>query len=251
MQTEEKQKLADFLDLTQDFFNSGYKNQKKDYNFEEDSPVLVSDSADTIDKIAGEIKACRNCRLRGTRTNSVPGEGAADPLVMVIGEGPGMDEDKQGRPFVGKAGQLLDKMLNSIGLSRNSNTFIANVVKCRPPGNRDPSPDETASCAYFLEKQILLLKPKFILAAGRIAAQTLLKTTDSIGKLHGNMTELKIGGCFFPLLVTYHPAAVLRNDELRRPVWEDLKLLKSKIEDANKITNKTQNVSGSDNSEGK
>jgi DNA polymerase len=151
---------------------------------------------------------------------------------MVIGEGPGSEEDAQGRPFVGKAGQLLDKMLDPIGLSRTSNCFIANIIKCRPPFNRDPSPEEAAACAHFLERQIELLKPKFILAAGRIAAQTLLKTTESIGKLRGNFFELNVGTSTYPLLVTYHPAFLLRSEEHKRPAWEDLKLLRSKIEES-------------------
>jgi len=242
MQAVEKQKLANFLDLTRNYLGSGYKGPQKDYNFKEDSPVFKTGSADTIDKIAEEIRACRNCRLRGTRTNAAPGEGAMSPLVMVIGEGPGMDEDKQGRPFVGRAGQLLDKMLASIGLSRNTNTFIANVVKCRPPGNRDPDSEETSSCAHFLERQILLLKPKFILAAGRVAAQTLLKTSEPIGKLRGIFTELKVKEIIFPFLVTYHPAALLRNEDLKRPAWEDLKLLRSRLEAANEITNLSEPV---------
>jgi DNA polymerase len=152
------------------------------------------------------------------------------PLVMVIGEGPGRDEDEQGRPFVGRAGQLLDKMLGSIGLSRNSNCFIANVVKCRPPNNRDPYPEETASCAHFLERQIKALKPKFILIAGRVAAQTLLKTTEPIGKIRGKFSEFETDSGAIPLLITYHPAALLRNEDLKRPAWEDLKLLRSKLD---------------------
>ena len=165
-----------------------------------------------------------------TRTNAAPGEGALQPLVIVIGEGPGAEEDAQGRPFVGRAGQLLDKMLASINLSRNSNCFIANVVKCRPPNNRDPYPEETAACAHFLERQITLLKPRFILAAGRVAAQTLLKTTEPIGKLRGKFKELTVGNMTLPFLATYHPAALLRNEDLKRPAWEDLKLLRSMLD---------------------
>jgi len=207
MTAAEKQKIANLLDLTHDFYSCGYKSEK----------------------IAAEIKACYNCGLGKTRTNAAPGEGSAQPLVMVIGEGPGADEDAQGRPFVGRAGQLLDKMLSSINLSRNTNCFIANVVKCRPPGNRDPYPEETSACAHFLERQITILKPKFILIAGRIAMQTLLKTTEAIGKMRGKITELAVGDAVYPMLITYHPAALLRNEELKRPAWEDLKLLRSKL----------------------
>jgi DNA polymerase len=122
-------------------------------------------------------------------------------------------------------------MLGAINLSRNTNCFIANVVKCRPPNNRDPYPEETIACAHFLERQITLLKPKFILIVGRIAMQSLLKTTEAIGKKRGKITELTIGDVTYPLLITYHPSAILRNIELKRPAWEDLKLLRSKLDE--------------------
>jgi len=239
MTAAEKQKTADFLDLARDYYASGYKGEKKEYHFEDDAPSVqsavknIDAGAESIEKIAEEIRACYNCGLGKTRTNAAPGEGVLQPLVMVIGEGPGADEDAQGRPFVGKAGQLLDKMLSSINLSRNTNCFIANVVKCRPPNNRDPYPEETSACAHFLERQITLLKPKFILVAGRIAMQTLLKTTEAIGKMRGKITELTAGNAVYPLLITYHPAALLRNEELKRPAWEDLKLLRSKLNELN------------------
>jgi len=250
MTAVEKQKMAGFLDIAQDFLNSGYHGANKEYRFYDDVPAeketqasQVNDCAqgtyiiksggesDSLEKIAAEIKACNNCPLGGLRKNAVPGEGITQPLVLVIGEGPGADEDAQGRPFVGKAGHQLDKMLISINLSRNTNCFIANAIKCRPPNNRDPYPDETASCAHFLERQIVQLKPKFILIVGRIAAQTLLKTTEPIGRLRGKFTELTVGNMTIPLIVTYHPAALLRNEDLKRPTWEDLKLLRSRIEE--------------------
>jgi len=238
----EKQKIADFLDLTHDYYSGGYKGEKKEYHFEDDAPAgiitavkteNIDNGAESIEKIAAEIRTCYNCQLGKTRTNAAPGEGVLQPLVLVIGEGPGADEDAQGRPFVGRAGQLLDKMLASINLSRNTNCFIANVVKCRPPNNRDPYPEETSACARFLERQITLLKPKFILIAGRVAMQTLLKTTEAIGKKRGKITELTVEDAVYPLLVTYHPAALLRNEELKRPAWEDLKLLRSKLNELN------------------
>jgi DNA polymerase len=148
---------------------------------------------------------------------------------MVIGEGPGADEDASGRPFVGRAGQLLDKMLFSIGLSRESNCFIANVIKCRPPQNRDPQPDETAACSSFLARQIQLLQPRFILCAGRIAGHTLLNTSEPIGSLRGRFINFQAGDREIPFLATYHPSALLRNEDLKRPAWEDLKLLRSAI----------------------
>lgn len=235
MTTTEKQKIADFLDLTGDFLGCGYRSEKKEYSFSEGKTVQPQSASNgnTLEQIAAEIKACKNCQLSEKRTNTAPGEGVNRPLVMVIGEGPGQEEDAQGRPFVGKAGQLLDKMLASINLSRNTNCFIANVVKCRPPNNRDPYPEETSACARFLERQITLLKPKFILIAGRVAMQTLLKTTEAIGKKRGKITELTVEDAVYPLLVTYHPAALLRNEELKRPAWEDLKLLRSKLNELN------------------
>jgi len=226
----DKQKIAEFLDITGDFLGCGYKSDKKDYQFYDDHATDSQSGADSLDQIAWEIKGCRNCPLCEKRHNAVPGEGAPQPIVMVIGEAPGEEEDKQGRPFVGKAGQLLDKMLDSICLSRSSNCFIANVVKCRPPGNHDPLPEETSACAHFLHRQITLLKPKFILFAGRIAAQTVLKTGEPLGKLRGRFHDLIIGDITIPAVATYHPAALLRNDDYKRPAWEDLKLLRSRIE---------------------
>ena len=249
MTAVEKQKTADFLDLAADFLGSGYRSAQRDYLFQDDEAPSAQkgetpsqsgadsiegvDNGDSIEKIAAEIRACANCSLAEKRTNAAPGEGVTRPLVLVIGEGPGAEEDAQGRPFVGRAGQLLDKMLASINLSRNTNCFIANVVKCRPPENRDPYPEETAACAHFLKRQIALLKPKFILVAGRVAAQSLLKTTEPVGRLRGKFIEYETENGKIPLLITYHPAALLRNEDLKRPTWEDLKLLRSKIEEAN------------------
>jgi DNA polymerase len=237
MITENMQKITDFLDIAGDFLGSGYKSSQKIYQFEDsikqadDIPLTIKNDNDTIESIEEEIRACKNCSLGSMRTNAAPGEGVSCPLVMVIGEGPGEDEDRQGRPFVGKAGQLLDKMLASIGLSRTENCFIANVIKCRPPNNRDPYPEEVSACSRFLERQINLLKPKCILVAGRVAAQSLLGTTESIGKLRGKFMELKLETGVYKLIATYHPAALLRNEEYKRPSWEDLKLLKAKLEE--------------------
>jgi DNA polymerase len=233
MDVAEKQKIANFLDITGDFLGSGYHNTRE-YQFVDDKSVKNDISEQSVlEQIASEIRACKNCQLAEQRTNAAPGEGVEYPIVMVIGEGPGHDEDAQGRPFVGAAGKLLDKMLASINLSRNTNCFIANVVKCRPPNNRDPYPEETAACAHFLERQIMYLNPKFILAVGKVAANTLLKTTESTGKLRSKFHKLNVGDTVYPLLVTYHPAALLRSEEYKRPAWEDLKLLRSKIEETN------------------
>jgi DNA polymerase len=270
MTAEEKTSLACFLDLAAAAKGSGYLLHELEYSFEDDEKIgsgewgvgsgdrtqsnnitsgtspdssnknisppkspLVPGAEDSLEKVAEDIKACTLCRLCETRTNAVPGEGVSRPLVMVIGEGPGKDEDTSGRPFVGIAGQLLDKMLSSIGLSRGENCFIANVVKCRPPQNRDPLPDETAACASFLARQIQLLQPRFILCAGRIAAHTLLDTSESIGKLRGKFINYQTGGREIPFIVTYHPSAILRNEDFKRPTWEDLKLLRSTIETSN------------------
>ena len=180
---------------------------------------------DSIDAIAQKIHSCTSCKLFSTRTNVVPGMGVENPDVLIIGEGPGEEEDRQGLPFVGRAGQLLDKMLNAIELDRNANCFIANIVKCRPPKNRDPEPDECASCRTFLDSQIDALQPKMILAMGRIASHNLLNTDSSLGRLRNNFYEYKN----IPVLVTYHPSALLRNEDLKRPAWEDLKLFKSRL----------------------
>jgi DNA polymerase len=147
---------------------------------------------------------------------------------MVIGEAPGADEDAQGRPFVGPAGRLLDRMLAAIGLSRETNCFIANILKCRPPNNRDPEPDERAACISHLEHQILLLKPQAILCAGRVSAQTLLQTPASMASLrNGRRWEYTLSKngveTSIPLFATYHPSALLRNEGWKRPAWEDLK----------------------------
>ena len=153
---------------------------------------------------------------------TVPGEGPLDPVVLFVGEGPGAEEDRTGRPFVGAAGRYLDTWIPPIGLKREQ-CFIANCVKCRPPQNREPHPDEIGACLPYLERQILALKPRVICCLGRIAAQTLLGTTASLGELRGRVHQR--GG--IPVVVTYHPSAVLRDKEgLRKPVWDDLKMLK-------------------------
>lgn len=179
----------------------------------------------SIQDIALKIASCSRCVLAQTRTQTVPGFGCLKPLVMVIGEGPGADEDRSGLPFVGPAGKLLDKMLEAINLSRHTNCFIGNIVKCRPPNNRDPASEETQACASFLHTQIHILKPKMILAVGRIAAQNLLATSDSIGRMHGRFFSYK----GIPLMPTYHPSALLRDASLKKPAWEDLKLFRSRL----------------------
>lgn len=179
----------------------------------------------TLEEISEAVKACKNCGLAEGRKNAVPGFGAESAFVLIVGEGPGAEEDLRGQPFVGRSGQLLDKMLEAISLSRNLNVYIANIVKCRPPGNRDPLPQESSACSKFLKAQINLIKPKAILVVGRIAAQNLLETKEGINKLRGRFFDYK----GIPLMATYHPSALLRDENLKRPAWEDLKLFREKL----------------------
>jgi DNA polymerase len=231
MTAEEKASVACFIDLASDMARGGYFRGEREYCFSDDLDSAGSrGSPHSLDTIAASIQNCKACRLCETRKNVVPGEGVLEPLVMVIGEAPGADEDASGRPFVGKAGQLLDKMLASINLSRERNCFIANVIKCRPPQNRDPQPDETAACFGFLESQIQFLKPRFILCAGRISSQALLRSAEPIGKLRGKFMDYKINGMTIPLIATYHPSALLHNEDLKRPAWDDLKSLRAALE---------------------
>ena len=179
----------------------------------------------TLEDVAQKVASCSRCALSKKRTHTVPGMGVPNPAVLVVGEGPGAEEDAQGLPFVGPAGKLLDKMLEAISLSRDVNCYIANIVKCRPPNNRTPLPEEADACISFLEAQIHILKPKLILAAGRTAAQNLLKTTEALGRLRGTFRDYN----GIPLLVTYHPSALLRDVSLKRPAWEDLKLFRAEL----------------------
>jgi DNA polymerase len=170
------------------------------------------------------VAGCRACRLCETRTNTVFGIGDEQANWMVIGEAPGADEDRRGEPFVGKAGQLLDAMLAAVGKSRRSGVFIANVLKCRPPGNRDPQADEAARCQPFLQRQIELVSPRVIVALGRTAAQSLLGTDGSLASLRGTVHEYAVGSRTIPLVVTYHPAYLLRTPQDKAKAWVDLQL---------------------------
>ena len=169
--------------------------------------------------LGSAVAACRACGLCETRTQTVFGVGNRNAELLVIGEAPGADEDREGEPFVGRAGQLLNRMLAAIGLPRQQ-VYIANILKCRPPGNRDPRPEEVLSCQAFLTRQIELLSPRIILAVGRISAQTLLGTDLPLGRLRGRWLEL--GPWAIPLRVTYHPAYLLRSPDQKAKAWEDL-----------------------------
>ena len=170
--------------------------------------------------LEAQVSACTQCVLHESRTQTVFGIGNRNADWMIIGEAPGADEDKQGEPFVGRAGQLLNEMLLAAGY-RRSDVYIANILKCRPPGNRDPSADEVACCESYLQQQIALIQPKLILAVGRIAAHKLLHTTTQVGRLRGTVHHF--GKQEIPLIVTYHPAYLLRSPLEKRKVWEDLR----------------------------
>jgi DNA polymerase len=178
-------------------------------------------SAQTLDGLNELICACVKCPLGHTRTNFVFGTGNPAATFMVIGEAPGADEDAQGEPFVGKAGQLLNKILEAIGFKRED-VYICNILKCRPPGNRKPLAEEVDLCIPYLRKQIALVKPKVILALGLTAAENLLATTESLGRLRGRILQYE----GTPLMVTYHPAALLRNPNWKRPAWEDVQAVR-------------------------
>ena len=184
------------------------------------------ESARELDREAWEtlrrkVAECRLCRLHEGRTQTVFGVGDVNADWMLIGEAPGAEEDRRGEPFVGRAGKLLDAMLQAVGFAREQ-VFIANILKCRPPNNRDPRPEEVAACSNYLEQQIYTVKPKLILALGRVAAQNLLKTETPIGKMRGK--RYHYGDPPVPVVVTYHPAYLLRSPREKRKSWQDLQM---------------------------
>jgi len=215
--------VYNLLNLAEDYVLDGFRHDHPSLrpSTERLSQPLSPQAA--LHSIAEQIAACTRCPLHRERRRTVPGEGASSPQVMVIGEGPGLDEDRTGSPFVGRAGQYLNRWLQAINLDRKSNCFIANIVKCRPPGNRDPSPEESAACLPYLKRQIEILRPKAILTVGRISTQILCERTEGIGALRG--MDLAFLG--IPLVATYHPSGVLRNSDLRAAVWQDLKRLRA------------------------
>ena len=182
-----------------------------------------------LDEISAVIKSCAQCELCKTRTHAVPGTGHREADWMFVGEAPGQNEDEQGLPFVGRAGKLLDAMIAALGMSREE-TFIANVIKCRPPGNRDPLPEEVAACEPYLHQQLDLVRPRVIIALGRISAQALLKTTEPLGKMRGRVYQY--GQHATPLVVTYHPAYLLRSPEQKHKTWQDLLLARSLVRES-------------------
>ncbi len=184
-------------------------------------------SADSIDALNNQICECVKCPLGQTRTRFVFGVGNPRSRVMLIGEAPGADEDAQGEPFVGRAGQLLNKILAAVDLKREE-VYICNILKCRPPNNRDPLPTEMETCSPYLFRQIELIRPQFIICLGRISAQWLLQTNASLSALRGKFHDFQGS----KLMVTYHPAALLRNPNWKRPTWEDMKMFKSAYDQA-------------------
>jgi DNA polymerase len=183
-------------------------------------PDSAASAADWL-PLQAEVAGCVKCGLAATRTHTVFGVGNPHADWLVIGEAPGVEEDRQGKPFVGPAGKLLDAMLQAIDLSRETNVFVANMLKCRPPGNRDPKPGEVAACMPYLMRQIAAIKPKLILAVGRIAAQNLLESDMPLARLRGRVH--RFGPLSTALIVTYHPAYLLRSPAEKRKAWEDLK----------------------------
>ena len=212
----------------ENFFTGGFmvrsnKTSNESHNMEQNEDKQVEAE---LEKIAQEVRKCAKCGLGSLRTNAVPGEGSPNARIVFVGEGPGADEDAQGRPFVGRAGQLLDKIIAAMGLKR-SDVFICNVIKCRPPDNRDPRPEEIISCLPYLQTQIELINPEIIVALGAHAAKSLLNNNIPIGQLRGQFHEYYtgIGRAPIKLMPTYHPAYLLRNysDDNRKRVWDDMK----------------------------
>ena len=210
------------IELTKDYFIQQSELYGKEFYTDVDfSFAEKSAGPQTLSEFNQDIQNCQNCQLSKSRTQVVFGSGNPQENLMCVGEAPGYDEDKQGKPFVGAAGQLLDKILAAIGFNREE-VYIANIVKCRPPRNRDPEPEEAAECLPFLKKQIAMIQPKFILALGRVAAQNLLATQQSLSSLRGTIQQFEN----IQVVVTYHPAALLRNPQWKRQTWEDVQNLR-------------------------
>ena len=217
------------LNDLEEYIEYGYKTDfREKYVYKGCTPEdEQSENTDTLDSIAEEIRKCRKCELCEKRNMVVPGAGSGCPKVLIIGEAPGGDEDRQGIPFIGAAGRYLDKWLDAVNLDRNKDCFIGNIVKCRPPGNRDPEPDEIYSCMPYLERQIEILKPEIILTLGRISGRIITGEESGIGRMRGRIYSYK----GIPVVPTYHPSAVLRYPEkYRKPVWEDLQKLRAELD---------------------
>lgn len=184
-------------------------------------------AASDLSALGEAIAACQGCGLCASRHHVVVGAGAVQPAIMVVGEAPGEQEDRQGLPFVGRSGMLLDNMLSAIGAGRDSNVYVANAIKCRPPGNRNPRPEESAACHPFLMRQIELVDPRTILVLGRVAAQALLSTDASLQSLRGREVSVTVAGKVIPAVVSYHPAYLLRRQTEKAAAWEDLQRVRT------------------------
>ena len=214
--------------LEEFFTGFSVKSQKPTQTTQPQNNDIIAE----LKQLAKEVDVCRKCVLGTTRTNAVPGEGNPNAELVFVGEGPGADEDAQGRPFVGRSGQLLDKIIIAMGLKR-SDVYICNIVKCRPPENREPRPEEIISCLPFLKRQLSLIRPKVIVALGAPATRTLLETNKPIGQLRGKFYDFNFDDFSPPikLMPTFHPAYLLRNysDENKRKVWEDMKTVLAEL----------------------
>lgn len=186
----------------------------------------VSDIAPGLDALRSKVFNCRACALGDTRKQAVFADGVPNAPLMVVGEAPGEDEDASGLPFVGRAGQLLDRILQAVGANRASNVYISNVLKCHPPGNRDPKVGEIEQCTTHLLQQIEASQPKVLLLVGRVSIQTLLNTKKPVGELRGSVHNVTLNGLNIPAVVTYHPAYLMRKPDEKAKVWDDLLLLK-------------------------
>ena len=191
--------------------------------------MAVAASAASLAELQAALEAFDGCGLKRTATNTVFADGVAEGGIMLIGEAPGRDEDRVGKPFVGRAGQLLDKMLASIGLDRKANAYITNVINWRPPDNRDPSPEEAAACLPFLRRHIELANPGVIILLGAVAARHVVGISDGIMKLRGRWLEYRVGDRMVPLMPTLHPAYLLRQPAHKKLAWRDLQAIKEKM----------------------
>lgn len=220
-----KEILRYFQDLD---YEDLYRSRIRPRNVEIATPANdasdVEERAEALSALARKAAVCEACALCQARQTVVFGSGQVTADLMLVGEAPGAQEDRQGVPFVGPAGELLTRILAAIGLRREE-VYIANIVKCRPPRNRDPEPEEAAACRGFLEAQIELVQPRVILALGRVAAQALLGTDRPLGRLRGEWFEV-LG---VPTRATYHPAALLRNSSFKRPTWEDMQIVRDRL----------------------
>lgn len=216
--------LSQLADTIQSYQRNGFEGFSRLRQSEQSQASKEAEPA-TLQQLEQTLQHCQRCKLHHGRTHVVFGTGNAQAILMFIGEGPGYHEDQQGMPFVGEAGELLTKIIHAINLTREE-VYIANIVKCRPPSNRDPEPDEIATCFPFLQQQIEMIRPKIICTLGKVASQTLLQTETSISRLRGRFYDYQ----GIQVMPTFHPAYLLRNPEDKRLTWEDMKLVKHACE---------------------